>query len=75
MAFKDLKTIDTISIPTNGFKSRFFPPIFLNNDSLLGFKKSLKSISKWFECYCFYAFSLQNKAVQDQFHDFDFRSI
>ena len=31
---KDLKTIYTISIPTNGFKSRFFPPIFLNMDSL-----------------------------------------
>ena len=42
---------------------------------LQGFKKRLKSISKRYEFYCFYALRIGNKGVQDRFHDFDIRSI
>ena len=37
--------------------------------------KSLKSISKWFKFYCFYAFRMSNKATLDKFHEFGSRSI
>ena len=30
------------------------------------------SISKRYEFYCFYAFRIGNKGVQDQFHDFEY---
>ena len=61
----------------SGFLRRRFSqkPASFNMCYLQGFKKSLNSISKGFEFYCFYAFRMSNKATLDKFHEFGSRSI